>query len=447
MIAQGHEGQGQGNGRGPAPLISVDTPAARRRQIRRAWFALLTAFLAFLALAGAAGAGGAWYRGYATVERTARVEIVQGDRASIRPANQRNPVTASQGSVLHEGDTLRTMEGTKVVLTLWDGSTVEIFERTEVTIAELRTTQYIKRASAFGMRQTRGLVRVGLAAGDYSRSRFQVTAGDTTVLMRDGGERTGGGAFFVEVTPDADGQIAAVRASVRRGVGAVQVAGREGELLLRANEQTIVPAGGAPGPPTVARRDLVANGDFALHGAAEQKFTFARWQAISTPGLATGEFGRLRPVGDTIDGRPVNALELYRSPTSGDPANTGLRQPLGVTVTELVSLQLTADVKVLEQNLPGGGVAGTEFPAIVRINYRARDGTAQDRFWGFYILPDQGGAPPANGQLVRQDEWFPLRLDLRDLTPQPERLEFIEVYASGHGYRARITNVTIVSPE
>ena len=36
---------------------------------------------------------------------------------------------------------------------------------------------------------------------------------------------------------------------------------------------------------------------------------------------------------------------------------------------------------------------------------------------------------------------------MRDLIPQPVRLESIEVYASGHGYRARITNVAIVGAE
>ena len=39
------------------------------------------------------------------------------------------------------------------------------------------------------------------------------------------------------------------------------------------------------------------------------------------------------------------------------------------------------------------------------------------------------------------------KVELRDLVPQPVRLESIDIYASGHGYRARITNVAIVGTE
>jgi hypothetical protein len=57
-----------------------------------------------------------------------------------------------------------------------------------------------------------------------------------------------------------------------------------------------------------------------------------------------------------------------------------------------------------------------------------------------------GKAPP-NGTLVKPGEWTPFSVQLRDLVPQPVRLESIEVYASGHGYRGRITNVAIVGTE
>ena len=48
---------------------------------------------------------------------------------------------------------------------------------------------------------------------------------------------------------------------------------------------------------------------------------------------------------------------------------------------------------------------------------------------------------------VKPGEWAKLQVSLRDLTPQPVRLESIDVYASGHGYRARVTNVAIVGTE
>lgn len=434
-----------------------ENPVARRRQLQRAWVLLTIASVCSLALWSSLAVAVYWYRGHATTTQTARVDVVQGDRAFIRNAHQRNwsavAAAPSRGSdtaggnvtELHEGDTLRTEEGTRALLTLWDGSTVEVFERTQLEIVELRTTQYISRAKTVTLRETRGLVRVALAPGDYNRSRFQVLAGDASVLMKEGEARTGGGSFLVEVTSGPDGDsIAAVRASVRRGVGAVRVGDRE--VRLSANEQTIVPTGGGPGPVSAARRDLVANGTFTLDPSAPRQ-RFAPWLDTSTPGQADGPFGRLTQVDDTIDGQPVKALEIFRSPDSTDPAITGLKQTLDVTVADFTSLEMTADVKVLDQNVPGGGSVGSEYPLIVRVNYRDASGATKTRIWGFYTLPDPGAKKPPNGQFLTAGEWFPLRIDLRGLSPQPVRLESIEVYGSGHGYRARITNVAIIGTE
>ncbi len=465
---------GQREGVRGAVAGSVDTAPARARQVRRAWAFLSAAFSVFLLLCfGLAGAG-YWYRGHATTERLARVEVVGGgERAFIRPAYQVNwsalPV-APRGTdgeadpasrpapapiFLREGDALKTEEGTRVFLTLWDESKVEVFERTQIEITEMRTTQYINRVRAFSLHQKRGLVRVSPAAGDYGRSRFQITADPdpqtgrdrTTVLLRDSGQSAAGGSFLVEVTTGADGETtSAVRASVRRGVGAVRVQGYEDEVRLEANQQTIVPAGGAPGPLTAARRDLVVNGRFEPQEGIAQETLFPPWRKVITPGQS-GPSGQLKPVADSIGGRPVSALEIARSLDSTDSANTGLRQNIDALVADSPSLVLTAQVKVLAQSLPGGGEAGTEFPIIVRVTYRDQQGRAHDFVRGFYSVPDPSRPGPERGRAVPADTWVPVELDLRDLTPQPVRIDAIEVYASGHGYRARITDVAIVSPD
>ena len=441
------------------PVSLIDDPVARARQVRRAWAFLSVATVIALLLCGAAGGAAYWYRGHATAPQSARVDVVQGDRAFIRGVNQKNwnavpPAAQGPPTYLHEGESLQTGDGTHVFLTLWDGSTVDVFERSQVQVAEMRATQYISRAKTLTINQTRGLVRVSpvtLAPGDFSRSRFQVVAGPATVLMKEGSETTGGGGtFLVEVTLDPDGEsIAAVRASVRRGAGVVRAAGQE--VRLAADEQTIVAAGSPPSAPAVARRDLVANGAFtpAAEGAKDR---FTSWRDISTPGQVDGPSGRLVPVREMIDGREVDALECSRSMDSTDAAITGLRQVLDAPVTELGALELTADVKVLDQNVAGGGVVGSEFPLIVRVNYRDETGAQKNRIWGFYVDPAPSGAIPPNPSLVKAfrvkpGEWAKLQVSLRDLTPQPVRLESIDVYASGHGYRARVTNVAIVGTE
>ncbi len=437
--------------------------ALRRRQIRRAWLCLGAAFAAFVLVCTGVGGAGYWYRDHATEKRTVRVEIVQGDRAFVRPAFQRNwtaiptASAASDGPLeLHEGDALQTKNGAQLLLTFWDNSTVQVFENTELHLTELRATQYISQSSTATMVQVRGLSRVALAPGDYRRTRFQILAGDTTVLMREG-DGGAGGVFVVQVTPTditVDDPPVTVRASVRRGVGAVRVANYPDELPLAANQQTIVQPGQPAGAPTEARRDFVANSQFGPVGTSgcDLRGQFAPWVARCTPGQGTGSFGKLVAVPESLDGRELPALEISRSLSSTDPANTGVLQPLDVSVTDQASLQLVADIKVFEQNLPGSGQSGTEFPIIVRINYYDSFNGINTRIWGFYTVPPANGTLPANpslveARLVAAGEWVPLRFDLRGLVPQPVRLESIEVYASGQGYRARITNVAIIGGE
>lgn len=435
---------------------------SQRRQTRRAWLALSVAFTTFLLICVLVGSAGYWYRGHATEKRSVRVELVQGDRAFVRPALQRNwnaiPPRSSTSTPLelHEGDTIQTKAGAQLLLTLWDNSTVQIFENTELVLTELRSTQYISRASSVTLTQTNGLTYVALASGDYYRSRFQVVAGNTTVVMKEG-DGSAGGVFVVQVIPtdpSLDNSSVTVRASVRRGTGAVRVQSYPGELRLEANQQTIVPPDQPAGAPTEARRDFVANSQFGTIGATgcDLKEQFAPWVAKCTPGLIDGGFGRLTIVAETLDNMTIGALEITRSLNSTDPANTGVRQDLNVGVSEQAGLQLTADLKVFEQTVPGGGQAGSEFPIIVRINYYDASNGLNNRIWGFYLANTSNGTVPPNPSLVearpvQSEEWVALRFNLRELVPQPVRLESIEVYASGQGYRARITNVAIIGTE
>lgn len=432
------------------------------RQIRRAWLCLGSAFFAFALICTGLGGAVYWYRGHATEKRTVRVELVQGDRAFVRPAFQRNWTALPTGNAggatleLREGDSLQTKNGAQLLLTFWDKSTVQVFENTELQLTELRTTQYISQSSTVTIAQSRGLSRVALAPGDYRRSRFQVLAGDTTVLMREG-DGSAGGVFVVQVTATdttVDDPPVMVRASVRRGIGAVRVANYPDELRLAANQQTIVQPGQSASTPTEARRDFVTNSQFGPVGAGgcDQREQFTPWVANCTPGQIDGGFGRLMIVQETLDGQEIPALEIFRDLSSTDPANTGLKQLLDVGVGEQSSLSLTADIRVLEQNVPGGGESGTEFPIIVRINYYDNAGGYNTRTWNFYIVSPANGRAPTNpslveARLVTAGEWVPLRFDLRGLVPQPVRLESIEVYASGQGYRARITNVAIIGGE
>ena len=106
------------------------------------------------------------------------------------------------------------------------------------------------------------------------------------------------------------------------------------------------------------RRSVDARFEPVSGDGAEARSRYAPWVSISTPGDGDGPSGSSQLVTDEIDGQQVKALEISRSLSSVDHANTGLRQIARREGHRTTSLQLTADMKVFDQNVPGGGRCG-----------------------------------------------------------------------------------------
>ena len=175
------------------------------------------------------------------------------------------------------------------------------------------------------------------------------------------------GSFLVEVQRETapgngEGAILSVRVGVLRGIANVETS--QGIHTLSADEQTIISSTGAFGPVTEAVRELVRNGDFS-RGMSD-------WVEYQDPGKDGGSvFGVVQLVPAEIDGNQQVALELSRSSTNTDHSDTGIQQKINQTLRVYSSLQLQADIKIDEQQPPGGGQDLTEYPLILRLSYSA----------------------------------------------------------------------------
>lgn len=109
----------------PAGVVGTRGSTDARR-LRKAIAFVVVAFVMFMAL-GVSGAFGGRALGAATT-----VTIISGDVQVRHGASAF--VTATDGEVLLAGDTVRTGEGARAVLTYFEGSTVSVEPNTELTI-------------------------------------------------------------------------------------------------------------------------------------------------------------------------------------------------------------------------------------------------------------------------------------------------------------------------
>ena len=138
----------------------------------------------------------------------------------------------------------------------------------------------------------------------------------------------------------------------------------------------------------------------------------------------------------------------------GIHTETGISQVINRDVLDFESLALRMDVKLLHQSLSGGGYLSSEFPVMVRIDYK--DVYGIDRFWthGFYyqnvddypIQLDVWGQPA--GEQIPHAVWYPyesknLMSALGDI--RPARIHSIRIYSSGWNYQSMVSEVGLIA--
>jgi hypothetical protein len=419
--------------------------APARSPAFRAWLLLIAGFGVFLALLLLAGASAYSYVLDGTEARTATLEPVSGQSLLLRSEGERDWRLVTERTTVREGDRISTGSATVGWITLFDQGTIEVSEDSLVRIDRMRTSRLFREQKEIEVVPIRGSIYVGMAPRDeFHSSVMQVAAGPVTVRMRDEIRSTQTGSFLVETqrldpAGDEEDAILSVRVAVLRGEAMVET--EQTLQRLRSNQQVVVDPGGHHGEVTPAMRELIRNGDFSRQFA-----DWVEYQGHSgEPGGDTGSIERV-PV-DRVDGSGV-ALQISRSSRVGDNWETGAQQTIGQSLRVHSSLNLSLDMRIDEQQPPGGGDEMTEFPLIVKIEYVDVQGQNREWWHGFYILDDpQNPVPEERATSVDSGEWTSISLDLRNLAPLPRQISSILIYSSGHNYRANVTNISLTSSE
>jgi hypothetical protein len=401
----------------------------RKNPERLAWTVLATAFVAFCVLITSIPLGIRFYLLNAYSDQDTQLERIEGT-IQVRKAEGSAPLAVTDAATLSPGDRVVLGSTDWASLGLFERSNVFLFGNTDVELTSVRSPRFdmSEQPNEVVLTLAAGMVRAGVALPTDRATRFQVLTPHATLNLTEG-------SYRIEVTNPTT-QITVVRgeAIVRSG---------STRMKLLQGMRTRVDLAGGVADPLPAAQNLVVNSNF-------QEPLFTGWLTrpvaldpmVTPPSIELSEDG----------GRQAVRL-VRRESDDGNHTEAHLYQRLDYDVRDFRVLEITLDVLLEFQSLSGGGQQSSEFPIIVRLNYKDRWGN--DQFWthGFYyqnrdnytIASDAWGRPL--GEQITRGVWYPYESgNLFELLGDaaPVHVTGIDVYASGWNYDSLVTEIQLI---
>ncbi len=416
------------------PYTSGPSSASRERL---AWAILLTAFAIFCLLAVGIPLTIRWYIHNATRPQLATLTGTLGTTLVIAPSVP-SPFAVAEGvrrPDVREGNRIETDAASSAVVRLFDESSITVFPNSELTIERMRSPRFRRSPlpNEIVLRVARGTVRVNVAPPGTRPLRLIVHTPHATVRLLEEG------SYSLEVANNM------TQVSVR--AGKAEVTGAVGPtILLPAGRRSQIPLGEEASAPLPVAQNLIVNGDFrtAISAAPITQGPLAEgWVVYNDQG---GDGGTVDGTAEIVVDEGRRAVRFYRTGSQNNHGETGIRQALNKYIGDYETLKLRLDVKLKYQSLSGGGQLNSEFPLMVRINYK--DVYGNDNHWvrGFYYQNDAGFFVNETGQRIPRDTWFPVEIpDLKAQLRDPLIIMSVQIYASGWDYESLVSEVGLIA--
>jgi hypothetical protein len=390
----------------------------RKNPERTAWTVLLSAFATSCILAVSVPLGIRWYIINATNSHKTALTAISG---TILVEERGQPLPVTESIETSEGASIKTDSTSQAILTFFEDSTVTLYNDTQVALLRTRTPRFdfSPRPDTIILEIKKGRVRIGAAPAIDSPLYFEVRFPQGIAVLEEG-------SYSVEVTEEQSQIIA------RYGQVLATAAGTTMEL--NQGQRTTIATGEAPADPMPAAQPLVVNGNF-------QEDLSVGWRAYNEQGVDEGEVdGEAEIV--SFGGR--RALLFSRVGEDRNHCETGIIQKIDKDIRDYTSLKLHLDVRLIYQSLSGGGFLSSEFPIMIRLDYK--DPYGNDQFWvhGFYYQNDDNYPIAQYGEQIPRYVWYPYETDnlLETLADtRPTHINAIRIYASGWEYQSMISEV------
>jgi hypothetical protein len=435
--------------------------ASRANQV---WLVLTLGLVAFVTLCGLSGFGISNFLGTVTVAKSARVEAIPP--GSVLAVLKHGSVTPEQVSneLLQEGDIVIVSKDGAAFLTLFDGSTIKTTFSTTIAMDTLRVGEFLQRTKDVKISVSNGFVHVANSdQGDYAVSHYQISTPQAEI------DADPGSLIDVNVQPGVD---PSTRVIVEAGGALVHSQGRS--IRLESRQMAFVSQLTAPEGPLDAEIDLVKNGDFTEGPTSNA-------EEIDNGGLGVAGWTRSRD--DTAapilsgsvtitDELGLKVAALRYDSSQNQLARVGMVEQLNEPVEFYQSIQLTATIKLVSQELPVTGTGGEIYPLIIKIVYKDSGGNLHEWRRSFYFAGDDADLADLSRLKMTQGKWestaemqterqqqavsngrqdvAALNNDLfvlksPTLNQDMAAINSVEVYGYGTEYQSWITNIQLLA--
>ena len=412
-----------------AEALLRESGAGKRGQLL-AWALLLLSFAAFVLAIFFLPSRVAAVVGRLTIDAPLRADPIEGTvllQGTFDTAwkQLREPAEAGPGT------RFSTDGRSRAFLELFDGSTIQVYNNTELVLTESLRGRFDESRKRLGLELVRGRMTIGVAhTADEDSRQVQITTPTGHMLLLEG-------SYLVEVFEDER-----VEVMVRRG---------KATLFAGVNLAEVGAGGrGGYGPGLTPRGDLPPRGPLVLDSLLARPLNLSPWRAF----IATESGPSGRVIETAVDATPGDLVGLDRDfgyrflRVSEEEVNrhgeAGIAQIINRDVRDFASLHIRAQVRVDQQGLSGGGSLGTEYPIMIKLFYI--DSHGQDQIWyqGFYAQNNDGfsvsgGTQVPMGESVMYDNPNLLQV----LNPTPVFIRRIEVLGSGWDFDAMVMEVVL----
>jgi hypothetical protein len=407
----------------------------RKKPERLAWTVLWVAFLLFCALVTGVPLAARSYLLHAAEEQEAQLQVIEGTVLVQKP-NGGEPIGVTTAGTVSPGDEVITDDTSQATLDLFERSHVTLYREGKVTLERAEAPRYplSEEPNQVALKITGGIVRVGVALPQERATEFRVATPHTEMVLDEG-------SYRIEVANERT-QVTVLRGRAAVGwEGSHTVPGDRVDILQ--GSRTWVDLSGEPAEPLPAAQNLVVNGNFQDPLATNWiTNTLVYTSGIEPPRVEVAEDG----------GRQAARL-VRRAPDDGIHSEVAIQQRINHDVRDFTRLVVSLDVQLNFQSLSGGGQLSSEFPIIVRLDYKDRWGN--DKFWthGFYyqnrngypIASDPWGQP--SGEKIPRGVWYPYESgNLLELLGdnRPAQITGLTVYASGWNYDSLVSEIQLI---
>jgi hypothetical protein len=401
----------------------------RKNPQRVAWTVLWAAFVVFCILLAGIPLGIRSYLLNSIQDQETQLKRIEGT-IQVQKAKGSQPIAVTESSTLSPGDEVILDATSRGTLDLFERSHVALYSSTNVELVDVHSPRFgvSDRPNRIALNLAGGLMRVGVALPGERETEFEVLTPHTTVSLAEG-------SYRIEVTNQAT-QITVVRGEAKVGAQGVRV-------VLSQGMRSKVDMSGMLENPLSAAQNLIENGDF-------QQPLSTGW--LTSTVVLTSEVKP--PTVEVVEAGGRSAAHLIRrEQDTGNHTEVAIQQRLDQDVRDFDRLEVALDVMLDFQSLSAGGQQSSEFPVIVRLDYK--DLWGNDKFWthGFYYQ-NEAGYPVAldpwgrpSGEQIPQGVWYPYESgDLIDLLGEnrPAQITGLTVYASGWNYESLVSEIQLI---